>query len=360
MDMILEMLVSVGDTLLSLVLFILILGAIVTVHEFGHFIFAKISDIYVYEFSIGMGKKLFGRKKKDSETEFCIRAVPLGGYVMIAGEDVEDESIPKDRQMCNKNFIRRFLVLFAGAFNNFVFAFLILFISALIYGSVSTEPYIGAVQPDYPAYEAGLETGDLVLSIDGDKVNSWDKGLVKLQTNKGEAIIFEVKKQNGEIVKYEITPLKETDEAGNVSYKFGIATGGEKEYGFFKSLSYSCKKTVALFGSMYDTIKYLFTGRVGVNQLSGPVGIFTIVDSQAEQGLEAVLYLVAYLSINVGIINLLPFPAFDGGRILFLIIEKVFRKPVSKKVENIIHTIGFMLIILLLIYVTFGDILRLL
>ena len=207
MDAILNLLGSLGDTLLSLVLFILKLGANVTVHEFGHFIFAKLSDIYVYEFSIGMGKKLFGRKKKDSETEFCIRAVPLGGYVMIAGEDVEDESIPKDRQMCNKNFIRRFLVLFAGAFNNFVFAFLILFISALIYGSVSTEPYVGDVQVNYPAYEVGLEAGDLVLSMNGEKIKSWDQGLIKLQTNKGEAVTFKVQKENGEIVEYKITPL---------------------------------------------------------------------------------------------------------------------------------------------------------
>ena len=110
---------------------------------------------------------------------------------------------------------------------------------------------------------------------------------------------------------------------------------------------------------MFDTLKYLFTGKVGVNQLSGPVGIYSVVDSQAKEGFEAILYLIAYLSINVGIINLLPFPAFDGGRILFLIIEKVFKKPVSKDVENIIHTIGFMLIIALLIYVTFNDIIRL-
>ena len=112
--------------MLSLLWFILILGAIVAVHEFGHFIFAKLSNTYVYEFSIGMGKKIFGKKKKGGETEFCVRAIPLGGYVMIAGEDVEDENIPKDRQMCNKSFWQRFLVLFAGAFNNFVFAFLIL------------------------------------------------------------------------------------------------------------------------------------------------------------------------------------------------------------------------------------------
>ena len=345
--------------MLSLIWFILILGSIVAIHEFGHFIFAKMANIYVYEFSIGMGKKIFGKKKKKGETEFCVRAVPLGGYVMIAGEDVEDEKIPKDRQMCNKSFIQRFLVLFAGPFNNFWFAFLILLISAFIFGAVSMKPIVGEVSPDYPAYAAGIEAGDLVLSIDGEKIKTWDKGLIKLQTNKGETVTFEVKKVNGDIVKYEVTPKEVEDTDGNKSYKFGIGTEYKKERGFFKSIKYAFNKTISLFGSMFDTLKYLFTGKVGVNQLSGPVGIYSIVDSQAKQGLEAVLYLVAYLSINVGVINLLPFPAFDGGRILFLIIEKVFRKPVSKRVENIIHTIGFMLIIGLLIYVTFNDILKL-
>ena len=345
--------------MLSLIWFVLILGAIVTVHEFGHFIFAKLSNTYVYEFSIGMGKKIFGKKKKDSETEFCIRAIPLGGYVMIAGEDVVDEKIPADRQMCNKGFFARFMVLFAGAFFNFIFAFIVLFVSALIWGAVSTKPYIGDVSPEYPAYAAGLEKGDLVLSIDGEKITNWDRGLVMLQTTKGDSVVFEVQKSDGTIVEYTVEPILETDEDGNESYKFGISTAFEKEYGFGKSLKYAFNKTISLLGSMWDTIKYLFNGKVGVSQLSGPVGIFTIVDSQAEQGLEALLYLVAYLSINVGLINLLPFPAFDGGRILFLFIEKIFRKPVSKKVENIIHSIGFFLIIGLLIFVTLNDILRL-
>ena len=345
--------------MLSLIWFILILGAIVAVHEFGHFIFAKLSNTYVYEFSIGMGKKIFGKKREGGETEFCLRAIPLGGYVMIAGEDVEDSNIPKDRQMCNKGFFARFFTLFAGAFFNFIFAFIILFVSALIWGAASTKPIIGDVNVDYPAYSAGLEKGDLVLSINGEKINNWDRGLVMLQTTDGDAVKFEVKKVDGTIKEYLVTPILETDKDGNESYKFGIATQYEKEYGFVVSLKYAFNKTGSLFVSMWDTLKYLFTGRVGVNQLSGPVGIFTIVDSQAEQGLEALLYLVAYLSINVGLINLLPFPAFDGGRILFLFIEKIFRRPVSKKVENIIHSIGFMLIIGLLIFVTFNDILRL-
>ena len=345
--------------MLSLLWFILILGSIVAIHEFGHFIFAKLANIYVYEFSIGMGKKIFGRKKKGGETEFCIRAIPLGGYVMIAGEDVEDEKIPKKRQMCNKSFWQRFMVLFAGPFNNFWFAFVILLISALIFGAVSMKPYIGEVAKDYPAQASGLEKGDLVLAIDNKEIKNWDSGLIILQTSDGKETVFKVQKANGEIKEYYVTPLEVTDEKGNVSYKYGIATGVERERGFGKSIVYAYNKTISLFGSMFVTLKYLFVGKVGINQLSGPVGIYTIVDSQAKEGVAALLYLVAYLSINVGIINLLPFPAFDGGRILFLIIEKLFNKPVSKKTENIIHTIGFMLIIGLLVYVTIMDIGRL-
>lgn len=345
--------------MLSLIWFILILSAIVAVHEFGHFIFAKLSHTYVYEFSIGMGKKIFGKKKKDSETEFCIRAIPLGGYVMIAGEDTLDENIPKDRQMCNKSFIQRFLILFAGAFNNFVFAFIILFVSALIYGATITKPYIGQILEGSAAATSGLESGDLILELDGEKIKNWDQGLIKIQTSNGKAMTFKVQKEDGTIATYEVKPILETDEEGNEVYKFGIGTYYAKEYGFLKSLKYAFRRTGSLFASMFDTLKYLFTGKVGVDQLSGPVGIYSVVDSQADEGLEAVLYLIAYLSINVGVINLLPFPAFDGGRILFLIIEKIFRKPVSKNVENIIHSIGFMLIILLLVYVTFNDIIKL-
>ena len=345
--------------MLSLLWFILILGAIVAVHEFGHFIFAKFAGIYVYEFSIGMGKKLFGKKKKGSETEFCVRAVPLGGYVMIAGEDTLDENIPKDRQMCNKSFLQRFMVLFAGPFNNFLFAFVILFISALIFGAISMKPYVGNVVEGYPAYEAGLRQGDLILAIDGKKITNWDRGLIILQTSEGEKVTFKVKKEDGTIATYEVTPKPETDEDGNQVYKFGIGTDSKRERGFFKSISYAFNRTISLFESMFDTLKYLFAGKVGVNQLSGPVGIYSIIDKQAKVGFEALLYLIAYLSINVGVINLLPFPAFDGGRILFLFIEKIFKKPVSKKVENMIHTIGFMLIIGLLIYVTGNDIFRL-
>ena len=246
--------------MLSIIWFILILGSIVAIHEFGHFIFAKLANIYVYEFSIGMGKKIFGKKKKGAETEFCVRALPLGGYVMIAGEDVEDKKIPKDRQMCNKNFIQRFLVLFAGPLNNFIFAFIILLISAFIYGAVSMTPYVSEVMPDFPAVEAGMEPGDLLLEINGEKIKSWDRALLKLQVNQGETIAFKVQKNDGEIKTYNITPIEVVDEEGNSSYKFGIAAKNEKEYGFFKSIKYAFTRTISLFVNELKSKLFIILG----------------------------------------------------------------------------------------------------
>ncbi len=343
---------------MTIIWFILILGCIVGIHEFGHFIFAKLSNTYVYEFSIGMGKKIFGKKKKGGETEFCLRLIPIGGYVMIAGEDtVTDDKIPSDRQMCNKNFIQRFLILFAGIFNNFLFAFLLLFISALIYGAISSKPVIGSVVEGFPAYEAGIREGDLITKINDDKINSWDIALIKMQINNGETLTFTVKR-NDKLLKYKVTPIEVEDEAGNKTYKFGIATSYKVEHGFLNSIKYAAVKTYNLTVSMWETIKCLFTGKVSVKEFSGPVGIYTIVGTQSKQGLEAIIYLTAYLSINVGFINFLPLPAFDGGRIFFLILEKLTGNKISKKTEAIIHTIGFFLLILLLIYITFNDIVR--
>lgn len=343
--------------MLTLILFILILGAIVLVHEFGHFIFAKWSGTYVYEFSIGMGPKLWGKKGK--ETEYCIRLIPIGGYVVLAGEDrLDTETLPKDRLMYNKSFLQRLLILFFGAGNNFIFALLILFISALLFGGVSPKAVVGNVMEDYPAYEAGLREGDLLLSIDGDKVVSWETAMLTIQMNNGKTMDFKIKDKNGNVKDLEITPKKVTTD-GEDSYKFGFSTAGKREYGFVNAVKYAFQKTGSLFAVMGDTLKYLFTGKVGVNDLSGPVGIYNIVGQQAKQGVENLLYLVAFLSVNVGVINLIPFPAFDGGRILFLIIEKIFKKPIPKGVEAKVNGIGFMLLILLMIYVTFQDILRL-
>lgn len=345
---------------MGIVWFILILGAIILVHEFGHFIFSKLFKVYVYEFSLGMGPKILHYKKKGGETEYCIRLIPIGGFVSLAGEDADDNSkIADDRKLFNKPVWQRFIIMVAGATFNFIFAFVLLFIMALIYGGASMKPVIANVSEEYPAYTAGVEVGDTVVSINGEKTSSWSEVQLYISMGKGEPMEFVLKNHEGEKRTVMITPEEVTDEEGKVSYIVGIGLDNTKKTGFVNAIKYGVETTRYLFRLMFITLKQLFTGGVGVGDLSGPVGIYTVVSDQAKEGFESLMYLTAYLSVNVGVINLLPFPAFDGGRVLFLIIEKIRKKPVNAKTEAIVNTIGFCLLMLLMIIVTVGDIIKL-
>ena len=341
--------------------FILILGAIVLVHEFGHFIFSKIFGVYVYEFSIGMGPKLLHYKKKNGETEYCIRLIPIGGFVSLAGEDADDNNkIPEERKLYSKPVWQRFLIMVAGVMNNFIFAFLLLFVMALIYGSTTTKPIVSDVTPGMPAEAVGIKKGDTVVSIDGEKISSFSEIQLYLQTSEGKEMEFALKDVSGNKKVIKVTPDKITGDDGKDKYVIGIVLDTKVNKGFVPSIKYAGETTLSLYKLMFTTIKQLFTGRASVKDLSGPVGIYSIVSEESKAGFQNILYLTAYLSINVGFINLLPFPAFDGGRVVFLIIEKIRRKRVPAKVEGIVNGAGFALLILLMIFVTFNDILRLL
>lgn len=345
--------------MLNLIYFIIILGIIVLVHEFGHFIFAKMFGIYVYEFAIGMGPKLFHFKK--GETEYSIRAIPIGGFCSLAGEDLDGDDIndiPKDRRLQSKPVWQRFLVMFFGAGNNFILAFIILFIVALGWGAVSSKPIVTELVANNPAEQAGIKVGDYILEINGHKIKTSDDVSIYLQVeDKNKPITFTVER-DGRKLDINVTPQKEEVDGSSI-YRVGIVSEGEVERGFVASIKYAFTKMGALFRQMIITLKGLFTGGLSVNQLSGPVGIYNVVGTQAEAGFENILYLIALLSINVGFINLIPFPAFDGGRIVFLIIEKIKGSPIKPETENKIHTIGFILLLALMIYITFNDILKL-
>ena len=348
--------------MLSLILFLIILGTIVLIHEFGHFIFAKMFGVYVYEYSIGMGKKIWSKKPKNSETEYCIRLIPIGGFVRLAGEEGEDgdKSVPKNRKLYSKGFWQRFLIFFMGPGFNMLLAFVALFIGCLIFGSSIATTELANVTSDYPAYQAGLRDGDTLLEVNGDKVKTWTQARLKIGTTKsGATIKFKVKKTDGDIQEIFVKPKKVKDEKGNTSYVYGVGSKTVSYNGLIGSIQYGFLETREILLSMFDTLKYLFTGKLGVNDLSGPVGIYEVVDSQAKYGVSNLLYLLAYLSVNVGVINLIPFPAFDGGHILFLVIEKVRRKPVSQNVEATITGIGFILLMILMLYVTCHDVLNL-
>lgn len=354
--------------IISIIYFILILGLIVLVHEFGHFIFAKMFGVHVYEFSIGMGplvwstKKLQEKKKKSgkkvSETQYSIRLIPIGGYVQLAGEgSEEDKKIKKEKLLMNKPIWQRFLIMFFGAGNNFILAFLVLVISALIFGSPETSTIVQSVIENSPMALAGIQSGDKILKINGKTTKTLEDIQLYLATAGEKETKFDVLR-NDKTYTYKITPLtgEAAEEAG---YKFGIQYNNTLERGFIRSIKYGFTKFYAITRQIFITFRELFTGGVSVKQLSGPVGIYTAVDQTRNAGWYSVLNLIALLSINVGIMNLIPLPAFDGGRIFFLLIEKLRGKPVNPDTENLIHNIGFYLLLALLIYVTFNDILRL-
>ena len=345
--------------MINLIYFIVILGIIVLVHELGHFLFAKLFKIYVYEFSIGMGPKLFGRKSKNKETEYSIRAIPIGGYVQLAGEEIsDDKNIPEDRKLYSKPVWQRLLVMFFGAGFNFIFAVVLLFSIALIWGAPNTKPIVASVIEDYPAEKAGLKEKDYIVEINNKTItNSDDVSLYLQLIDKSKEIEVKVLRNN-KVVVLNVKPVKEVVD-GQEIYKIGIKIGGEVSHKFTDMINYTVVKTKSLFHQMFVTFGELFTGGLSINQLSGPVGIYSIVGDQREAGIENIVYLIALLSINVGFINLIPLPAFDGGRILFLLIEKIKGSPVKPEVENIIHTVGFFLLMGLMLYITFNDVLKL-
>ena len=336
--------------ILNLILFVFILGVIVCVHEFGHFILAKMNGVYVYEFSIGMGPRLWGFKK--GETDYNIRLIPIGGFCALAGEDLDDD----DAKNIPKKAWQRFLIMLFGPMNNFILAVLLLFVIALCYGGTSMKPIITSVELGSAAYKAGLDDGDRVIKINNHKVSSVDDiSLYLAIANPKGKNTFYVEKTNG---KYETIKVK-PEHIKTKDGESGIGMQQERTHGFLNAIKYSYQKTCSIFKQMFVTVGSLFTGGVKVSQLSGPVGIYSIVGEQSKGGLANILYLIAFLSINVGFINLLPIPAFDGGHILFIIIEKIKGSPVNPELENKIHAVFLMLLLLLMIVVTFNDILRL-
>lgn len=343
---------------MTIVYFILILGVTIFVHELGHFIFAKKAGIYCHEFSLGMGPKIWSFRRKNDETLYAIRLFPIGGFVQMAGEEIEeDSSVPKNRQLTNKTWTQRFLTIIAGILFNFILAIVIFFFIALFNGAPSTKPVVDVTDKTLPAYSAGLKTGDVITKINDKRITSTDRLMLELQVNSGKKVTLEVKR-NDKVEDITISPKKVTNEDKTESYVYGFTLTTTFEKGFFASLQYAFLKTGYLVEQMFLVITYLITGAISLDNLAGPIGIYNIVGETARTGLVNIIFLLAYISINVGFINLLPIPAFDGGRILFLIIEKIKGSPVNQKVENVIHSVGFLLLMLLMVFITYNDIVR--
>lgn len=344
---------------MTLIYFILVLGITVFIHELGHFIFAKRAGVHIYEFAIGMGPRIFKWKRKNDDTIYDIRLFPIGGFVSMAGEDTyDDKNIPKEKHLIFRPWKDRFLTIIAGIVFNFLLAIVLLFIVGLVNGCPNTKPVISSIESGYPIEEYDVEVGDQIIKYNSHKIGNVDKLVLLVSINKGDETTFVVKKDDGSTKEFKIKPTL-VEENDTKTYKFGFVVDSSREYGIIPAIKYAFTKTASLIEQMVLIISFLITGTVSLNNLSGPVGIYGIVGETAKSGLLNLVYLTAYLCINVGFVNLIPFPAFDGGRALFLIIEKIRKKPINSKIENTIHTIGFYLLMLLMILVTYNDIIRL-
>ena len=345
--------------IIDLLVFLLILGVLVTVHEFGHFIVAKKCGVHIYEFSIGMGPIVHSHIGKD-KIQYSIRALPIGGYVSMAGEvEEDDKKVKKEKFMCNRPWWQRLLILCAGVFNNFVLAFVLLFVLAIIWGAPSMEPKIEHVVENTPLAQTNAKDGDLIVSVNGKKTPTCDLTQIELiKKDSDDTYDLELKHQDGSIETVSVKP-EVKEENGTETRVFGMQMHQETKTGFIESIKYAYKKFTTVYVSMVRTIGGLITGKISLKSLSGPVGIYSVVSDSVKLGLAQVLYLTAFLSLNLGFVNLLPFPAFDGGHVLFVFIELILRRKVNQKVEAVFHYVGFALILLLMVVVTIQDIFRL-
>lgn len=314
-------------------------------HELGHFIVAKAVGVKVNEFAFGMGPALF--KKQGKETLYAVRLVPIGGYCAMEGENEESES---SRAFNNKPLWAKLSVLIAGSAMNVVIAVLTLSIVFGYIGEATTT--IDEVQKNSPAYEAGLETGDKILSVNGEEVEEWNQLAVLIGEGGTESLTVTAER-DGKEQSFQLTPEKSEDG------RFVIGITSAVSHNPLTAVKNGAVGTWNMTKMMAESLKMLFSGEVSTDEISGPVGIVTMAGETAQYGMIYFAYLLALISLNLAMINLLPLPALDGGRIIFAIIRKLTGKMISDDLEGKIHGAGMLLLFGFMIFVTWNDITRL-
>ena len=355
----------------ALVSFIIVLGLLIFVHEFGHFIWAKLFGVKVLKFSLGFGPKLVSRKY--GETEYMISAFPLGGYVKMFGEnpgEVANEGLSPDdlkRSFSARPVWQRFIIVAGGPVFNLIFAMLLFFLIVLVAGlpqPVDTTTISGVGQ-ESPAEAAGLQAGDTILAINGEATTVWEDVSRIIKNSGGREVVMTVKR-GAENLEITVTPRLETtknifgEEVGE-RYMVGIARSEEVTYekvGFIKALQAGIGQT---WSWMYLTVMGLvkiIQKVVPASELGGPILIAKIAGERMESGLVNFLYFMGVLSVNLGILNLLPIPILDGGHLVFFSVEAVLRKPLSLRTMEIMQQIGLVILGSLMIFVFYNDLVR--
>ncbi len=343
------------NVVLTIVIAILVFGFLIFFHELGHFLVAKAMKVKVNEFAIGMGPTLL--KKKHGETTYALRAFPIGGFVAMEGENEESDD---DRAFNRKPVWRRVLICIAGAFMNILLGVILLCImNGCFGGQYLASTTVARVDVTF-ASENKLEVGDEITSINGAPVYvDYDISFNLLRDNDGVVDIGVIR--NGQAMT--LTGVEFPTTLGEDG-KLYIQNIGEsfkvypEEKNFFSVIKHGALQTLSVARLVWASLIDLITGNVGLEQLSGPVGTADVISQAAFMGWDQFLFVVALITVNLGVFNLLPIPALDGGRLVFLIIEAIRRKPLNPKYEGYVNAASFLLLILLMVAVTFNDIVR--
>lgn len=330
---------------MSIILAILAFSVLVIGHELGHFTLAKLNGVKVEEFSLGMGPKLFGIK--GGETEYIIKALPIGGYVKMYGEE---EKITDPRAFSSKSPERKLSIIAAGPLMNLVMAVLFFMILAFSKGFVA--PIVSEVYPDTPAAAAGLQKGDKIVKIDNKKIITWEDFVTEIYTAKDRKINVTFKR-NGELKSKDLSPKWNEEEK---RYIVGVAGTAIQKPGLLQSINYGFNETKSLINQTFMTFKSLFKGQLSANDFGGPVTIIKASGKAAQAGFWNLLWFSAFLSVQLAIFNIIPFPALDGGWIFLLLFEIVTRKKIDDKKVAFVNYIGFTILMILVVLVTIKDI----
>ncbi|MGN1343863.1 MAG: RIP metalloprotease RseP, partial [Traorella sp.] len=338
----------------NILIFIIILSIIIIIHELGHLIAAKLFHVYCNEFSIGMGPVIYQRKKEGQETAFSIRALPLGGFVSMAGEEGTDiENVPFERTINGISTWKQIVVMAAGAFMNVVLAFVV-FIGIVMYqGSVSvpSDPIIGEINKNSPAEVVGMQTNDQIVKMvlpDGSIIEpeTFDDLINGMANYEGGSVIYTILR-DGQTIDFKVEPRYD-EESGR--YLVGFSSIAKyKDIKWYEAFYYGAEMLVEMSGQILVGFGKLITGS-GLKDVSGPVGIYQATSEVASFGLVSLVLWLGLLSLNIGIFNLIPLPILDGGRIVIALVEKVIGHRLSEKTLTWVMMFGVVLIVFLMLF----------
>jgi len=344
---------------------IIVLGVLIIVHEFGHFLVAKRLGVGVVKFSVGFGPKLLGRKVK--ETEYVLAAVPLGGYVKMVGEDGdgEGEAVDPRTSFARQPVWKRVAIVMAGPLFNVLFAFVVICAVLFAYGVQvpSESAKIGGVLKDMPAARAGLQSGDVVLAVGDRPVKTWKELAESIRASQGHEIVLRVRRDGNTLqVPLQAVEKPEKNVFGEVvgsAYLIGIGPSLERQpVGPVQAIVQGADYTASVSGLILVSIVKLVQGKIHRADIGGPILIVQAAGEQAQLGLEHLLQFMAVISINLGILNLLPIPILDGGHLLFFLLEAVMRRPVDIRHREIAQQIGLVILVGLMAFAFYNDIAR--